>query len=79
MNLDKRITQIERRQNLQTIRLRIARFIVEPDAEILGYECEGETIRREQNESLTALNSRAIDTVFWPPHRLSKTFYPLAR
>jgi len=79
MNLDKRIAQIEQRQNSQSISLRIARFIVAPSAEILGYECEGETILREQNESVAALNSRAIDAVSWPSYTTSKIFYPLSR
>ena len=79
MNLAKRISQIEQRQNSKAICLRIARFIVDPSAEILGYECEDETIQREPNESVAALHSRAIDVVSWPSYTTSKIFYPLAR
>ncbi|MEI8574553.1 hypothetical protein U737_19930 [Methylomonas sp. LW13] len=58
MNLDKRICQMEQRQNAQQSCIRISRFIVDPGAEIFGYECEGETIRREQNESVVAFSGQ---------------------
>ena len=79
MNLDKRISQIEQRQNSKSISLRIARFIVAPEAEILGYECEGLTVLREPDESIETLNSRSIDAVSWPSYTTSKIFYPLSR
>ncbi len=77
MNLDKRIRQIEQHQNVKSLIFRVARFVIDMDVQIIGYECDGVTIRREPNESLQALHSRAVNTVSWPPYTVVKAFYPL--
>lgn len=77
MSMKNRVQKLEKLRPVNSEGTQVAIFIVTPQLDPRGYECEGITILREPGESIQALQQRARQFVAWPPGTSQKIFSEL--
>lgn len=76
MTLKNRLIKLESTM-IKPSPIRIARFVMPENPDLLGYAFGDIAIIREQGESVKALHKRCIDSVAWPDFTYRHIFEPL--
>ena len=76
-NLKTRLIKLESTMTAKTEPPKIARFIVAPGVDPIGYVCGDVTVIRKLGESIEALHNRCSDAAIWPEGNYRQLFYLL--